>query len=215
MPQKLFPRLLLLLIGLIFFALGVSLGLQANIGYAPWEVLHVGLAKTFGLSIGTANILTGFFLVLYAAFSGENIGIGTIANMFLIGFFIDLILQINLIPLASSLLPGLFMMIASMFTIAFGTFFYISSGFGTGPRDSLMVILTRKTHLSIGFCRSAIETTAVVIGWYLGGMVGFGTLFSALAIGYCVQITFKLLRFDPTIIEHERFQDTYHAFLRK
>lgn len=215
MQKNLIQRLILLVLGLALFALGITLGLQANIGYAPWEVLHIGLSKTFALSIGSSNILTGVFLVIYAAFCGEPIGLGTIANMLLIGFFLDLILQLNLVPLAITPLGGASMMLASMFTIALGSFFYISSGFGTGPRDSLMVILTRKTKFPIGVCRSAIETTAVLLGWYLGGKVGPGTLFSALAIGYCIQITFRLLKFDPTIIQHERFQTTYKKLLPK
>ena len=77
-----------------------------------------------------------------------------------------------------------------------------------------MVLLTRKTGLPIGVCRGGIELTAVIIGWYLGGLVGVGTVVSALMIGFCVQITFKLLRFDPTKIHHERLQETYKSFRR-
>jgi uncharacterized membrane protein YczE len=96
-----------------------------------------------------------------------------------------------------------------LFVISLGSFFYISSGFGAGPRDGLMVALTRKTHLPIGVCRGGIEVLVVFLGWRLGGMVGFGTVLSAFSIGFCIQLTFSLLRFKPTAIVHENVTETY------
>lgn len=107
------------------------------------------------------------------------------------------------------------MLISGLFIIAFGSYFYIASAFGAGPRDSLMVLVTRKTGLPIGVCRGAIELTAVAVGWYLGGLVGIGTVISALAIGFCIQITFRLLRFDATKIRHERLQETFRYLGKK
>ena len=100
-------------------------------------------------------------------------------------------------------------LIAGLFIIAVASYFYIGSGFGAGPRDSLMVGLTRKTGLPVGICRGTIEVFAVLLGWKLGGMVGIGTILSALAIGFCVQTTFKLLQFDATEIKHETLDLTY------
>lgn len=101
------------------------------------------------------------------------------------------------------------MLIAGLFIIALATYYYIGSGFGAGPRDSLMVALTRKTGLSIGICRGTIELLAVFIGWTLGGMAGIGTVISAFAMGFCVQITFKMLKFDATKVNHETLDQTY------
>ncbi len=68
-----------------------------------------------------------------------------------------------------------------------------------------MVALTRRTRLPIGGVRGSLEAAATLAGWLLGGMVGIGTVVSALAIGFCVQSAFALLRFDPTAIEHRPF----------
>jgi len=95
------------------------------------------------------------------------------------------------------------MVIIGLFIIALASYFYIEPGFGAGPRDSLMVILTRKTNLPIGICRGTIEFSTAIIGWKLGGMLGIGTIISAFIIGFCVQITFKLLKLDPTKVNHE------------
>lgn len=215
MTRNFLKRLIILHIGLFLYSLGIALSLKAQIGYAPWEVLHVGMAKTFGMSIGEISIIVGFLILLVTAYCGEDIGIGTISNMIVIGLVLDLILYLDFLPVAGNMFFGLLMLITGLFTIALGSYFYIASAFGAGPRDGLMVLLTRKTGLPIGVCRGAIELTAVVIGWYLGGLVGIGTVVSAFMIGFCVQITFKILHFDPTKIHHERLQETYKSFRRK
>jgi uncharacterized membrane protein YczE len=195
-------------LGLFLYALGIAITMKANIGYAPWEVFHAGISNAVGISIGTVSIITGFCIVILAVLLGEKFGLGTILNMILIGVFLDLILGIKGLPLASGYFSGVGMMILGLYIIALGSYFYIGSGFGAGPRDSLMVALKRKTGLPIGLCRGMIEVSAVLIGWILGGLVGVGTIISALAIGFCVQSTFKILRFEATTIQHETLIET-------
>ncbi len=201
-------RLLRLLLGLFLYALGIVITMNANIGYAPWDVLHAGISKLSGISIGNISILTGVIIVIITLLLGEKLGLGTILNMVLIGVLIDLLLWLGIVPVARNLFSGLIMDIFGLFIIALGSYFYIDSSFGAGPRDSLMVALTRKTGLPVGLCRGSIELFAVLIGWRLGGMIGVGTLLSAFAIGFCVQVTFRLLRFDVTRVEHETLSGT-------
>ncbi len=202
-------RLARLLLGLFLYALGIAATMKANIGYAPWEVFHAGVGKAIGMSIGNVSILTGLAIVLVAFLLGEKLGLGTVLNMLLIGVFLDAILSLGLIPRMETWIPGLAMLAAGLFTISLASFFYIGSGFGAGPRDSLMVALRRKTGLPIGLCRGGIELAAVVVGWLLGGMLGVGTVISAFAIGLCVQLTFRVLRFDPTKVRHETLGATF------
>jgi uncharacterized membrane protein YczE len=68
--------------------------------------------------------------------------------------------------------------------------------------------------LPVGLCRGVIELCATVIGWLLGGMVGFGTVIFVIAIGFCIQITFKVFRFDVTTVKHETLSDTYAVIKR-
>jgi len=198
-------RFLRLNFGLFLYGLGIIITMRANVGYAPWEVLHSGISQTLGVSIGLVNTVVGAIIVVICFVLGEKIGIGTIFNMFMIGLFMDLILFLNFIPLIHNFWIGSAVMILGLFTIALGTYFYISSSFGAGPRDSLMVAVTRKTKLPVGLCRGILEVSVVIIGWFLGGLVGLGTVLSAFAIGFCVQITFKILKFDPTQVNHETF----------
>jgi uncharacterized membrane protein YczE len=201
-------RLFNLFLGLTLYALGIVFAIQAQIGYAPWEVFHVGMSNTLGISIGTASILAGVVIGAIGIFLGEKVGIGTILNMFLIGMILDWIMILDFIPVANNFTLGLFMLILGLFTIALGSYFYIGSAFGAGPRDGLMVALTRLTKLPIGVCRGGVEIIAVIIGWKLGGMVGLGTIIAAFGIGFCVQLTFQLLHFDTTTIKHETLGQT-------
>ena len=204
-----------MLFGIFLYALGIVITIKANIGYAPWDVFHIGLTNTFGLSIGFFSIIVGVLIVIVVLLLGEKIGFGTILNAIFIGIFIDLIIFFDIIPIPGSMVIGVPMLVAGLFVISIGSYFYIGSAFGAGPRDSLMVVLTRRTRIPVGICRSIIELSVTVIGWFLGGMVGVGTVISIIGIGFCIQITFKILRFDITSIRHESFYDTVRTFIKR
>ena len=208
-------RLTNMITGLIFYATGIVLMINANIGYAPWEVFHVGLANTIGLSIGVTSIIAGIFIVIIVTVLGEKLGFGTICSMILTGIFIDIIFYLKIIPVINNLLSGIFMSISGMFIIAMGSFFYIRSAFGAGPRDNLMVVLARRTKLPVGLCRSIIELLVTIIGWLLGGMIGLGTIISVIAVGFCIQTVFKIFKFDVTAIEHETLGDSMKSIFGK
>ena len=207
--MTLFIRLLNMTIGLILTALGIIITIKANIGYAPWEVFHVGLSNTIGVSFGMTTIIVGIIIAIIVTLLGEKLGLGTILSMVLTGVFADIILIIDFIPIAKSFVVGVIMLIAGLFIISLGTYFYIKTAFGVGPRDNLMVVLARKTKLPVGICRFSVEFFVTVIGWLLGGMVGIGTIISVIVIGFCIQITFGLFKFDVTAVKHEGLGDTF------
>jgi uncharacterized membrane protein YczE len=214
--KQLYIRLSRLIFGLLLYGIGIVFTLNAQIGYPPWDVFHGGMAKAFTMSIGIASIYVGVVIVIISYLLGEKLGLGTLLNMVAIGLFIDLIMRYNIIPVSNHFISGILMMILGLFLIALATYFYIGSGFGAGPRDSLMVAMKRKTGLPIGFCRASIELIAAFVGWRFGGMIGVGTIISAFGIGYCIQITFKLMKFDPTLIDHETLTQTYqNSFVKK
>ena len=198
--------------GLLFYAFGIVLTIKANIGYAPWDVFHVGLVNKTGLSLGIVSIITGAIVVIIVTILGEKLGAGTLLNMLLIGLFIDIIFPH--IPTAKNPVTGTIILVSGLFTVSIGSYFYIRSAFGVGPRDNLMIVLARRTKFPVGVCRGAVELSVTIIGWFLGGMVGFGTVISVIAIGFCIQLTFKVFRFDVTAVKHETLRETY-ANLRR
>ena len=196
-------RLGLLLSGLAVSAVGIVLMLQANIGLEPWSVLQQGMSKTFGITYGTAASIVGAAVIALAFFCGESFGLGTLANIFICPVMIDLLLYLNWIPLFTGLWSGLAALLAGMELLALGTWLYMKSALGSGPRDALMVVLARKTRRSVGVCRAAVEVVIVFIGWRLGGQVGIGTVLAAVGVGSLFNLNFFLLRFTPALLHHE------------
>jgi len=207
-------RLFRLIFGLSLCAFGITVTINAQIGYAPWVVFHAGIAKLTGLSIGTITIITTLIITIIIVSLGEKIGIGTIFDMILVGIFLDFYLWLSIIPIASNLFLGIIMLFIGLFIMALGVYLYMGAGLGTGPRDSLMLAFTRKTRLPIGFCRGTIDSLVVIVGWKLGGMVGIGTVLSAFSIGFCFQIIFKILNFDATKVKHETINGTYKILFK-
>ena len=208
MMKNFIRRLLEMIMGLLFFSIGIVFTIEANIGYAPWDVFHYGIVNTIGISFGLSSILVGFIIMALLFLLKEKIGIGSIGNMVLIGIFIDILMYSELIPTQESLVPGILFLFIGMVFISVGTYFYIKTGYGIGPRDNLMVVLTRATKIPVGICRSAVELLVTVGGWLLGGMVGIGTVIIVVGIGFCIQITFKLFKFDITGVKHESLPET-------
>lgn len=191
-----------LFVGLFFYAVGIVFTVQANLGLAPWDALHWGLSELSNIPFGQVGIIVGLAILLVTYQLKESIGIGTILNIFVIGFLIDYIFYIEIVPLSQTLLTGVFIMVAGMVMIAFATYYYIGSGFGAGPRDALMTSLTRVTQKPVGLIRALIEITVLLIGYFLGAKIGIGTFILAFGIGPIIQIVFSVFKFDVNKVTH-------------
>lgn len=204
-----------LLCGLLVSAVGITMMLQANVGLEPWSVLQQGIAQTCGISYGVSSILVGAAVILLAVACGEQVGLGTIANIILCGVFIDTLLALDWIPLMNGLAPGVLMLLAGLELLALGTWMYMRSALGSGPRDALMVAMARKTGRSVGLCRAAVELIIIFIGWRLGGQVGVGTVISALGLGTLFNLNFALLHFDAAGQRQENLAETLSRLSQK
>jgi len=202
-------RTISLVFGMFLFALGLYLNIQANIGLAPWEAFSMGVANLTHLSYGNVVVLTGIVILLLDIALKEKVGFGTIFNVLLIGKFADLIASWGVIPKMTTFLPGLVMLLVGQVSVCVGSYFYIGAALGCGPRDALMVALGKRMKKTpIGVIRGLIEGTVLVIGWLLGAKVGIGTAISVLGIGFILQWTFRLLRFDVKNVAHENILET-------
>lgn len=205
-------RLIQLIIGLYCFGLGIVFTIYANVGLASWDLFHQSLVPYVHVTLGQVSIIVGFIILIINYFFGEKIGVGTILNMLLVGIFLDFnikVVEMLGIHKNTNLLIGLAMMLFGLFIIAFGSYLYLSSEFGVGPRDGLMVIIRKRTKLPVGFSRILVEGTVIVIGLALGGKFGLGTIFSAFAISFCVQTVFSLMRFEVSIVEHQTLRESW------
>jgi uncharacterized membrane protein YczE len=188
------PRLPGLLAGLALFGLGIAFMVQAGLGLGPWEALHQGIARLTGISFGTISILVGIPILALWWPLGERPGIGTLANVVVIGSVTNVVLAV--LPTPSGVVLQLAMMFGGVVTIGLASGLYLAADLGPGPRDGLMTGIHHRFGFSIRRARTAVELAALIAGFLLGGTIGLGTLVFALGIGPLVQ--FFLGIFDPT-----------------
>ena len=205
-------RIGILIGGMLISAVGITMMLQANIGLEPWSVLQNGMSIFFGMTYGTAAMIVGATVIAIAIFCGESFGIGTLANIFFCPAVIDILLWLNWIPLMESLWGGILMLVGGMELLAVGTWMYMKSALGSGPRDALMVVLARKTKRSVGLCRITVEIIAIIVGWLMGGQVGIGTVIAGVGVGSLFNLNFSLLRFRAADIHQENLPETIRRF---
>ena len=126
-----------------------------------------------------------------------------------VSIFVGLIV---VIPTSNNFLLSLLMLMGSLVTMAIGSYLYIGCAMGCGPRDGLMVALVKLTGKSVVLIRSCIEISVLVIGWLLGGTVGLGTLITVFGVGSCVQLIFKIFKFDVGKVNHKNIKDGFLFF---
>ena len=193
-PLNFKPKLktfIYLVFGLILFGLGETLLITANQGVSPWTVLAQGLSFQLDLSIGITTFIVSI-IVLFLWFPlKQKPGLGTLLNVILISIVIDL--TYPFLPYPETLFYQILQSLIAVLIVGIGSGFYLTANLGPGPRDGLMTGLQKLTNKPIALIRTIIEVTAVVIGFYFGGVVGIGTLLFAFGIGPAVSFGIFIL----------------------
>lgn len=194
--ERLPRRLAHLIVGLVLFGIGIGLMLQSDLGVPPWDVLHQGLARRFGMSVGVWSIIVSLGVLVLWLPLREPYGLGTLFNAVIIGVVIDVTALV--LPEANSTGVALVMLIGGVVLIGLASGLYIGANFGPGPRDGLMTGIARRGP-SIRLTRAVIEIAVLTAGWILGGTLGIGTLVFALGIGPLVQYFLPRLKLAPSV----------------
>lgn len=191
-PSRRLPlRYTTLLIGLFLYGIAIAMMVQAAIGIAPWDVLSQGISIHTGIAFGWVTNLVGVVVLLLWIPIRQKPGIGTVLNALLIGPSAQLGLMT--IPSPTVLWEQILLFGGGLLLLAFATGLYLGARLGPGPRDGLMTGIHNRWGWKIWIVRASIELTVLVIGWLLGGNVGFGTLAFALLVGPLVHIAMPLL----------------------
>ena len=181
-----FSTLFFCCFGLMLFGLGEGLLIVSFTGASPWSVLAQGISLNVNQSIGMITFFISVSVLILWIPLGQKLGLATILNALIIALMIDLC--IKFVPTPSNYYNQLILAMFSVITVGIGGGIYLVSNLGAGPRDGLMVGLQKKTNLPIALVRATLEITVVSVGWYLGGIVGIGTLLFAFGIGPCVAL---------------------------
>ena len=176
-----FITLLYLILGLILFGLGETLLITANAGVSPWTVLAQGISIRTGYSIGLTTFFVSIGVLCLWIPLRQKPGIGTIFNIIIISVVIDV--SLPYLPAPETILLQILQIISAVVIVGIGSGFYLIANLGPGSRDGLMTGLQIMTNKPISLIRAIIEISVVIVGWYLGGVVGIGTIVFALAIG--------------------------------
>lgn len=205
-----------LLIRIVFFCggifiinLGNSFLILAGLGTDPWNVFHLGLARYLPLTVGRISQSVGAIMLLIGWMLKVRPTIGTFANMYLFGFFLDFILGLNLIKPPSSPVFAWMYLIVGIVIAGIGYGIYLNGDLGTGPRDSFMMGMVKLTGKSPGFIKTIMEVVVVFIGWLLGGPIGFGTVLHAASIGSIMQWSMDHIKLPGKTEVNQVIDNTY------
>lgn len=193
--RRLPRRLAQLYAGLVLYGVSMALMVRSSLGVMPWDVLHQGLARQLGWSLGTVTIVVGALVLLAWVPLRERPGLGTLSNVVVVGLAVDAVLAV--LPAPDGLPGRVAFAAAGILLNGVATAAYIGVALGPGPRDGLMTGLVRRTGGPVGPIRTAIEVVVVVTGWLLGGTLGVVTVLYALSIGPLVHVLLPRLAVEP------------------
>ena len=187
------PRLktlMALAIGLILFGLGEALLVTSQIGVSPWTALAQGLTNVSEMDLGLSTFLISVFVLFLWVPLKQKPGIGTILNAIIISLVLHY--AIPFLPIFQEKFLRLIQAVLGVFITGIGGGIYLIANLGPGARDGLMTGLQRVTNFPIAWVRSSIELTVLTIGWWLGGVIGLGTIIFALGIGPCLAFSLRI-----------------------
>lgn len=178
-----------LLGGLVLYAASMALLVHAGLGNMPWDVLTQGISRHTGLSFGTITLLTSVVVLACWIPLRQRPGVGTIANVLVIGLLVDPFLAgLDRLPDPLPLAVRIAMVVVGIVLNALATGLYVGARLGPGPRDGLMTGLVARTGRSVRLVRTSIEVVVVAAGWALGGTVGLATVAYAVGVGPLVHV---------------------------
>jgi uncharacterized membrane protein YczE len=188
-------------VGLFLYGFALALMLEAQIGLDPWSALHQALSSRSGLSFGRISQGIGLLLIVFSRLLlGVRPGLATICNMLTVGPWIDLMREVSWFPTAPTYALGIVQFVGGILVLGLATAVYIGARLGAGPRDGLVMGLSRKIDRSLRMTRNSVEITVLIVAALLGGSIGLGTVLFAGLIGPTMQVSLKIfsVSHDPS-----------------
>lgn len=183
-------RLVLLAVGVAGCGVSVAMILRSGYGTEPFFVLVHGLSLSTGLSMGMMTAaVSALCLALWLPLRITP-GIGTVCDLVLLAVTFDAVLSV--LPQPSVVAGRILLLVGGLILYVVCTALYVGVELGSGPCDGLMTGLARRTGWSVALVRGALDATAVIVGWSLGGTVGLGTILVTFGFGPLVQLVIRM-----------------------
>ena len=197
-------RLFETVLGLAIAGVAFYMIVKANIGLSPWDAFAMAVSYYIPITYGQAVQLVGIVVLAADLLMREKIGLGTLADVLIVGWVIALMSLWDPMPVCGTTVEGVAVMIAALLLIGLGQFLYMRAGLSCGPRDALTVGIGRRMRkLPIGAVQCIMQGVVFVVALVMGGPIGVGTFVFAFCAGPAAQLVFNLCRFEPRDVEHE------------
>jgi uncharacterized protein len=182
----------LLVGGCVVLAVGVGMLLTADFGSDGYSTFVNGLAMSLDVSFWVVNLALGVVLVAMAAARGVRPGVGTVAQVVLVGVVISVLLDVWSTPDAVAGRVGL--LVAAFPVLALGVAAYLGSQTGAGPTEA--AALAWDPPVPFRWSYSLVQGGGALGGWLLGATIGVGTLAVIVALGPLVDLASRAMRLD-------------------
>lgn len=182
-------KIIICTLSLVMLALGTVMVVKATLGNDPISVLYEGLGVFTKIDMGiAANIINCILAVIVFFVDRKYIHIGTLIYAVVLGSSISFWLSIfNRFAMPNGLFWHMGLAVLGYALAFISVSAYIAINIGVDPWTATALIISKKTKKPFGKIRIFIDTSALIIGYFLGGTVGIMTLASALTGGPCIQ----------------------------
>lgn len=181
-------KIIIIVIGSIIAAYGITLALYAGFGGATLAVLWQGISKTFHISIGMASLIVAIVMIVFAFFYDRSqIHIGTILYQIVYSFCVDLFANAHVY--STHLWVNALIMLLGVMLFAVGTGFYAAASLGRGSYEALTFSLAEKNGWQVKVVRMILDIVMVIAGVLLGGKFGICTIVTIIISGPIIQFT--------------------------
>ena len=192
-------KIIIIVIGSIIAAYGITLALYAGFGGATLAVLWQGISRTFHISIGMASLIVAIIMIVFSFFYDRSqIHIGTIIYQLVYSLCVDLFANAHVYSTHSPtnaycthvhLWVNALIMLLGVMLFAVGTGVYAAASLGRGSYEALTFSLAEKNGWQVKAVRMILDIVMVLTGVLLGGKFGICTIVTIIISGPVIQFT--------------------------
>lgn len=181
-------KIIIIVIGSIIAAYGITLALYAGFGGATLAVLWQGISRTFHISIGMASLIVAIIMIVFSFFYDRSqIHIGTIIYQLVYSLCVDLFANAHVY--STHLWMNALIMLLGVMLFAVGTGVYAAASLGRGSYEALTFSLAEKNGWQVKAVRMILDIVMVLTGVLLGGKFGICTIVTIIISGPIIQFT--------------------------